>query len=208
MRKKVLGVVAAAVLLAAVGARAEELTGLEKTLQADQGSGTAWGGLYDGGESGEPGAAPAVSADAAAGGTGASLISASAGSSRGETAVPPPAFASGAGAQGETGVWAGTKKGASEGALLGFYAVLSPAVKLLSEGFGRAMSRGYDGPRSDNGSAKGYEAAGIALAVVLYIPALVVGAVAGAVGAAAGAVSEAVEPGSTKDWDTEKRIFG
>src|SRR5579885_1577113 len=48
-------------------------------------------------------------------------------------------------------LWSGLKKGASEGALFGFYAGIAPAVKLVDEGFGRRMSRGYDGARADNG---------------------------------------------------------
>jgi hypothetical protein len=98
----------------------------------------------------------------------------------------------------------GLKKGASEGALLGFYAGISPAAKLVDEGFGRRMSRGADGPRSDNGGGAAYFYGGIALAAILYIPALVLGGIGGLLGGAAGAAA----PDAAQDWDAEKLLFG
>jgi hypothetical protein len=98
----------------------------------------------------------------------------------------------------------GLRKGASEGALLGFYAGLSPALKLVDEGFGRRMSRGADGPRSDNGHGDAYFYGGMALAAVLYLPALVLSAVGGLFGGAAGAAA----PGAAKGWDAEGLLFG
>ena len=114
---------------------------------------------------------------------------------------PPSAFG---GEDRPIGVWNGVKKGASQGAMLGFLGVLYPAVSLLSEGFGREMGRRYDGSTK---SPRLYAVAGIALGVILYIPALVVGAVGWAVGAVAGGVAEAVKPGSTADWDVEGAIL-
>mgnify|MGYP001612181921 CR=1 FL=1 len=98
------------------------------------------------------------------------------------------------------GIGAGIVKGSQEGAMGGFALVMVPGVSLISEGFGRRMSRGYDGPRGDNGGGGWYMAAGIALAVVLYVPALVAAGLGGLGGAAAGGAAEAVSPGSTADW--------
>lgn len=97
----------------------------------------------------------------------------------------------------------GLKKGASEGALLGFYAGISPAVKLTEEGFGRRMSRYYDGPRSGNGDGGLYYYGGIALGILLYIPALVLGGIGGLFGGAAGAAA----PEEAKEWDAERFLF-
>jgi len=98
------------------------------------------------------------------------------------------------------GIGGGIVKGAQEGAMAGFAVVLQPAVSLISEAYGRRMSRAYDGPRGDNGGGGWTMAAGIAAAVILYIPALVAAGLGGLGGAAAGAVAEAVSPGSTKTW--------
>lgn len=98
------------------------------------------------------------------------------------------------------GIGGGIVKGAQEGAMAGFAVVLQPAVALISEAYGRQMSRAYDGQRGDNGGAGWYMAAGIAAAVILYIPALVAAGLGGLGGAAAGGVAEAVSPGSTKTW--------
>lgn len=105
-------------------------------------------------------------------------------------------------------VAAGLSQGADQGALLGFFAVLSPAVSLVSEGFGRKMSRAYDGAHATNANGGAYEAAGIALAVLLYVPALAVAAVTGLGGAVAGAGAELASPGSTDKWDVEKWFDG
>lgn len=110
--------------------------------------------------------------------------------------VPAPA----PGAPDSPGIGGGIVKGAQEGALAGFALVLYPAVSLMAEGFGRRMSRGYDGAREDNGGGGWYMAAGIAVAAILYIPALVAAGLGGLGGAAAGGVAEAVSPGATKDW--------
>lgn len=99
--------------------------------------------------------------------------------------------------------WAGTKKGAAEGATGGFMLTLYPAVALTSDGFGRRMSSVHDGVRPDNANGELYMYAGLALAVVLYIPALVVGAVGGLGG---GFVGAAV-PDTVKDWDAESALF-
>lgn len=103
--------------------------------------------------------------------------------------------------------WSGAKKGAQEGATLGFYAGISPAAGLLSEGYGRRMSRAYDGARGDNDWAGAYMAAGIVLGVILYIPALALGLVGGLIGTPAGAVAETASPGSTSQWDAEGWLF-
>lgn len=97
----------------------------------------------------------------------------------------------------------GLKKGASEGALLGFYAGISPAVKLVEEGFGRRMSRAYDGARSDNGGGGLYYYGGMVIGAILYIPALILGGVGGLFGGAAGAAA----PESARKWDAEKFLF-
>ena len=106
--------------------------------------------------------------------------------------VPEPAFA--------LKRWEGAKKGAQEGALFGFFLPLSPAISLVDEGFGRRYSRSADGPRAGNDNGALYYYGGIALAVLLYVPALVIGAVGGAVGTAAGAIA----PESAKSWDAER----
>lgn len=103
--------------------------------------------------------------------------------------------------------WVGAKKGAGEGAKLGFYGVLSPAIGLMSESFGRQMSSYYDGPRSDNGGGRAMWWGGLALAVVLYIPALVAGAAGAIVGGLVGAGAESVKPGATEGWDVERKLF-
>ena len=97
----------------------------------------------------------------------------------------------------------GLKKGASEGALLGFYAGISPALAALDEGFGRSLSHASDGPRRDNANAGLYYYGGMALAVLLYIPALVLGGLGGLFGGAAGAAA----PEEAKEWDAEKFLF-
>ena len=101
----------------------------------------------------------------------------------------------------------GIKKGAQEGALLGFYSGIAPAASMIDAGFTRSMSRHYDGARSDNGHADLYYYTGIALGVLLYIPALILGMVGGGIGAAVGGASEAARPGSTERWDAERLLF-
>ena len=86
----------------------------------------------------------------------------------------------------DAGVGGGIVKGAQEGAMAGFSVVLQPAVSLISKSY--------------NGGGNGYMAAGIALAAILYIPALVAAGLSGLGGAAAGGVAEGVSPGSTDDW--------
>ncbi|TBR20992.1 hypothetical protein EPO15_11445 [bacterium] len=98
------------------------------------------------------------------------------------------------------GIGGGIVKGAQEGAMAGFSVVLQPAVLLLSEGYGRQMSRHYDGGRGDNGGGEWYMAAGFVVAAVLYIPALVAAGLGGLGGGVAGGVAEGVSPGSTKGW--------
>jgi hypothetical protein len=97
----------------------------------------------------------------------------------------------------------GLKKGASQGALLGFYAGLSPALKLVDEGFGRRMSYGSDGPRSDNGHGDAYFYGGIVLAALLYLPALALGGIGGLFGGAAGTAA----PDAARSWDAERFLF-
>lgn len=120
-----------------------------------------------------------------------------------ETPVPAEVPAPAPGAPDSPGIGGGIVKGAQEGAMAGFTLVLYPAVSLMSEGFGRQLSRGYDGTRADNAGGGWYMAAGIAVAAILYIPALVAAGLGGLGGAAAGGVAEAVSPGSTKDWCAE-----
>lgn len=86
----------------------------------------------------------------------------------------------------DAGVGGGLVKGAQEGAMAGFSVVLQPAVSLISKSY--------------NGGGNGYMAAGIAVAAILYIPALVAAGLSGLGGAAAGGVAEGVSPGSTDDW--------
>lgn len=123
--------------------------------------------------------------------------------------IPAPAVESGGVTPGAPArdILSGVKNGARAGATLGFYGVLSPAIHLLSEGFGRGMSGYYDGPRKGNAHPGLYTAAGWALAAVLYVPALIVGAVGGAVGAVVGAGAELVSPGSPSRWDVERAVF-
>lgn len=99
--------------------------------------------------------------------------------------------------------WDGVKKGASEGALFGFFAGLYPALALVDEGFGRKMSRHHDGARPDNGDGKAYYYGGVILAAVLYLPALVLGGLGGLLGGAAGAAA----PEAVSKWDAEKTLF-
>lgn len=103
--------------------------------------------------------------------------------------------------------WTGAKKGAEEGGLLGFFAVISPAAALMSEGFSRKMSRAYDGARDGNDWGDAYIIAGIAVGAVLYVPALALGLVGGIIGTPAGAVAETVSPGSTAKWNAEGWLF-
>lgn len=204
MRK---GSIVLAALCVSLSAAAQELAGIQTALRTDKGGGASFGLLYDGRAAQGPTESSPVAAEGASGAAAESgLGRATQPGLDKDAGVPAPA------PEGKTeqsgGVVDGVKHGASEGALLGFYAVLSPAVSLLSEGFGRAMSRHYDGARGDNGNAKAYETAGIVLGAVLYVPALAVGAATGTIGALAGAASEAVKPGSTKGWDAEKQLFG
>lgn len=196
-----------AALLLGSCAQAAELAGLGRTLQADQGTGASFGLIYDGRASGGPGApAPVAGGGTGEGRTGIALADRrEKAAGPGAAEVPAPATE---GRKGETGILAGISNGGQQGALGGFYAVISPAAKLISEGFGRDMSRHYDGPDSGNGGGGAYWAAGIALGVLLYIPALVAGGLGAVGGAVAGAVSEMSSPGSTKGWDVEKRMFG
>ncbi len=90
-------------------------------------------------------------------------------------------------------------RGGQQGAILGLGGVLYPAVSLLSEGYGRAMSRSYDGPRSDNGYSGLYTAAGAILLFILFVPAVV----AGVVGAGIGAIAGAIAPKAAAKWDAE-----
>lgn len=99
--------------------------------------------------------------------------------------------------------WDGVRKGAAQGALFGFYTGLSPALALVEEGFGRRMSRAYDGARADNGHGGAYYYGGMLLAAVLYLPALVLGGLGGLFGASAGAVA----PDPVSEWDAEKTLF-
>lgn len=98
----------------------------------------------------------------------------------------------------------GLVKGAQEGAFLGMLGTLTPATGLMSEGFGRNMSRGADGPRGDNGGGDGYMYGGIALAALLYIPALVIGGLGGLIGGAIGVIS----PETARRWDAEAFLDG
>lgn len=98
----------------------------------------------------------------------------------------------------------GLVNGAWAGFAWPFYAVLSPAIHLLSEGFGRRMSRAYDGARGDNGGSGAYTAGGVVLGAVLYVPALAVGAAGAVIGAVAGPIAEKLRPGSTSRWDPDK----
>ena len=88
----------------------------------------------------------------------------------------------------------GMTKGASEGATLGFMGTLTPAVSLMSAGI----------DRPDSGHSEAYYYGGIALGILLYIPALVIGALGGLFGAAAGAIV----PEKAKNWDGESAIAG
>lgn len=117
-----------------------------------------------------------------------------------ESPVPAEVPAPAPGAPDSPGVGGGIVKGAQEGAMAGFSAVLQPAVLLLSEGFGRRMSQHYDGGREDNGGGGWYMAAGFVVAAVLYVPALVAAGLGGLGGAVAGGVAEGVAPGSTRRW--------
>lgn len=125
--------------------------------------------------------------------------------------APAPALSASSSASGpaegaETagvGRWDGANKGATEGALFGFFAGLSPALALVEEGFGRRMHRAYDGAREDDGLGGAYYYGGMALAAVLYLPALVLGGLGGLFGASAGAVA----PDSVSEWDAEKALF-
>lgn len=99
--------------------------------------------------------------------------------------------------------WSGVKKGASEGALFGFSGGLYPAVELVSDGFGRRMSRAYDGPRPGNGGGEVRYYGGIALGILLYIPALVLGGLGGLIGGAFGAAA----PEAVDEWDAERALF-
>lgn len=205
-RKFLIGMV---LLSAGAPAGAGELEMLRTTVMIDQGRGSGYDFLFDGGTAGRR----------AAGGAGA--VAASAGARAGtlepsgdspyslplEASVPVP-FEEGRRPPRETGAWAGIKRGGEQGALGGFYSVLSPAIKLVEEGFDRDMSRRYDGARSDNGGSGLFWAGGIVLAVILYIPALIAGGIAAVGGAVAGAAAETAAPGSTKGWDVEKKIFG
>jgi len=100
--------------------------------------------------------------------------------------------------------WDGVEKGAEEGATFGLLGTLTPAVHLVSEGFGRGMSRAADGPRGDNGGGGAYTFGGIVLAVLLYIPALVVGGVGGLIGGLIGGAS----PETVSSWDAERTLAG
>lgn len=98
----------------------------------------------------------------------------------------------------------GWKNGITAGFGWPFYAVLSPAIWLVSEGFGRDMSRHYDGARGDNVRGEVYSVSGVVLAAVLYVPALAVGVAGAVIGAVAGPIAEKINPGSTRKWDPDK----
>jgi len=117
----------------------------------------------------------------------------------GSCAARAPAAVAAASAPGPRGPLTGLKKGAAEGALLGFLGTEYPAIELLDRGFDREVSRG--------GEAGPYTVGGFVLGALLYIPALAVGAVAGLVGALVGAGAEAARPGSTQKWNAES-LFG
>ncbi len=90
----------------------------------------------------------------------------------------------------------GLTKGASEGATLGFMLPLTPAVELMSKGFDRGMQH--------RSGSDAFFIGGIALGVILYIPALVIGAVGGLFGAVAGTAA----PESAQKWDAEGWLTG
>lgn len=201
----------AATVMAAASPRAAagQAAGLRLAVESGE-AGQAC--LFDANCSGVSQPPPAVRADGPDRGTGLASAPDAAPARRDEASLgaPPvgrtPALSLGSQAA-PSGAWAGTKKGSQEGALLGFFAVISPAAALLSEGFSRDMSRAHDGAWSGNGDSTAYKVAGVALGALLYIPALVAGAVGGAFGAAAGSVAETVRPGSTRAWDAEGLLF-
>ena len=91
------------------------------------------------------------------------------------------------------GTAAGAWTGVEQGALLGFYSGLSPALALLDRAFEHNDSCAFDGA--------------MLLGLVLYGPSLVLGAVGGLFGAPSGAAAELAEPGSTRRWDAERFLF-
>lgn len=118
-------------------------------------------------------------------------------------APAPAVVAGGGGGTKSPSRLGGLEKGASEGALLGFYTGISPALTMLDAGFGRSLSRASDGPRSDNGNGGLYYYGGMALAAILYIPALILGGIGGLFGGAAGAAA----PKEAAKWDAERLLF-
>lgn len=115
---------------------------------------------------------------------------------------PPPAAGEGSALRQLTR-WEGAKKGAEEGALLGFMGTLRPALALADDGLSRRMSRAYDGERPENAGGASSDYGGFLLAALLYLPALVVGGLAAAGGALIGAAS----PQTADDWDAERALF-